>query len=425
MRDSLHAVEALAASDFQGRMKRPVARLASKAHQLATHVAASETQLAECITWAPPCFQRWTSNEDERIRTMVGDLGASSDWSAIAARLGNGRTAGGVEARWRGLTSGGGPKRPRWRADEDERLTELVRAAPDRGRPGMWDRIALSFPDRTASAVKSHWEAMNGQRPRKKARTDEPPSKTLEKSQKIRCLQDNPKQKGTACRDRYEKYKSATTVKEFYEKEGTPADLDHDIGKGFIEVIQPTPAPLIAGDPDRKKRPREGPAAPRWSSDEEARLRQIVEAERKAIAGGAPKAGVGDRVAVALGANRTGGAVSQHWKVMNGGAVAAGAARWTPIEEQRLRQLVEAERAANRGECRGSFWAGAAEALGTKRTDTAVRQHWQDMNSTRASKKARTDEPPPPEEEADDPLLDPFGLRAGLAALFSPWGWGS
>merc|ERR1711927_130123 len=67
-----------------------------------------------------------------------------------------------------------------------------------------------------------------------------PPSKTLEKSQKIRCVQDNPKQKGTACRDRYEKYKSATTVKEFYEKEGTPADLDHDIGRGFIEVIQPT-----------------------------------------------------------------------------------------------------------------------------------------------------------------------------------------
>ena len=47
------------------------------------------------------------------------------------------------------------------------------------------------------------------------------------------------------------------------------------------------------------------------------------------------------------------------------------------------------------------------------------------MNGQRPSKKARTDAPPPPEEEADDPLLDPFGLRAGLAALFSPWGWGS
>ena len=487
LRDSLHAVETLAASDFQGPMKRPVARLALKAHQLATHVAASETQLAERITWAPPSFwtpdedwrlerlysdecaavdaaglqgrsvradfwaraaaalgtsrtagavesrwkalragtgartQPWTSNEDERLRTMVGDLGASSDWRAIAARLGNGRTAGGVEARWRGLTSGGGPKRPRWTADEDERLTELVRAAPERAsgsaRPGMWDRIALSFPDRTASAVEHHWKDRNKKAQRHAMAAPAPPSKTLEKSQKIRCLQDNPKQKGTACRDRYEKYKSATTVKEFYEKEGTPADLDHDIGKGFIEVIQPTPAPSIAGEPDRKKRPREGPAAPRWSPDEEARLREVVEAERKAIAGGAPKAGVWGRVAAALGTNRTGGAVSQHWSAMNrGGTVtgAPGAARWTPDEEQHLRRLVEAERAP-RGYIRGSFWDGAAASLGTHRTASALKSHWEVMNGApRPSKKARTDEPPPP-EEADDP----FSLRACLASLFS------
>ena len=325
----------------------------------------------------------------------------------------------------------GGPKSPRWTADEDQRLSELVRAerASGTARPGIWDRIVTAFPDRTASAVEHHWKDLNKKAQQHAVAAPAPPSKTLEKSQKIRCLQDNPKQKGTACRDRYEKYKSATTVKEFYEKEGTPADLDHDIGRGFIEVIQPTPAPSIAGDPDRKKRSREGPPAPRWSSDEEARLRQVVEDERKAIAGGAPKTGVWDRVAIALGTNRTGGAVSQHWSAMNRGGVAGApgaAARWLPDEEQQLRRLVEAERAANRGECRGSFWAGAAEALATKRTGTAVRQHWQAMNGApRPSKKARTDEPPPPEEEADDPLLDPFGLRAGLAALFSPWGWGS
>ena len=161
---------------------------------------------------------------------------------------------------------------------------------------------------------------------------DEP----LDAAARSRRGEDNPKQKGTACRDRYEKYKSATTVKEFYEKEGTPADLDHDIGKGFIEVIQPTPAPSIqptpapsiAGDPDRKKRSREGPPAPRWSSDEEARLRQVVEDERRAIAGGAPKTGVWDRVAIALGTNRTGGAVSQHWSAMNRGAVTGAPAKF-------------------------------------------------------------------------------------------------
>ena len=58
---------------------------------------------------------------------------------------------------------------------------------------------------------------------------------------------------------RYEKYKSATTVKEFYEKEGTPADLDHDIGKGFIEVIQPTPAVARASLTGRSGRGRDLP----------------------------------------------------------------------------------------------------------------------------------------------------------------------
>ena len=114
---------------------------------------------------------------------------------------------------------------------------------------------------------------------------------------------------------------------------------------------------LAARDPDRKRqreRHRSG-----WSLDEEMRLREVIEAERRAIAGGAPKAGVWDRVAAALGTSRTGGAVSAHWQIMNRGTGAPGAARWTPDEEQKLRRLVEAERAANRGKCRGSFWDGA------------------------------------------------------------------
>ena len=44
------------------------------------------------------------------------------------------------------------------------------------------------------------------------------PSKTLEESQKIKCLLDNPKTRGMKPYNRYEKYKFATTVKEFYEK---------------------------------------------------------------------------------------------------------------------------------------------------------------------------------------------------------------
>ena len=36
---------------------------------------------------------------------------------------------------------------------------------------------------------------------------------------------------------RYEAYKSATTVAEFLEKGGTPADLTHDVGKGFVWYV--------------------------------------------------------------------------------------------------------------------------------------------------------------------------------------------
>ena len=62
----------------------------------------------------------------------------------------------------------------------------------------------------------------------------------------IACLQENPKKPGTACNLRYEAYKSATTVAEFLEKGGTPADLTHDVGKGFVWYL----------DADDGRRPR-------------------------------------------------------------------------------------------------------------------------------------------------------------------------
>ena len=69
----------------------------------------------------------------------------------------------------------GGPKRPRWTPDEDERLSELVRAAPDRARPGMWDRIALSFPDRSASAIEHRWKDLNRDSERGAVASDDAP----------------------------------------------------------------------------------------------------------------------------------------------------------------------------------------------------------------------------------------------------------
>ena len=55
-----------------------------------------------------------------------------------------------------------------------------------------------------------------------------------EETRAIACLQENPKKPGSACNLRYEAYKSATSVAEFLAKGGTPADLTHDVGKGFV-----------------------------------------------------------------------------------------------------------------------------------------------------------------------------------------------
>ena len=67
-----------------------------------------------------------------------------------------------------------------------------------------------------------------------------------EDSRAIACLQENPKKDQSKSWVRYEAYKSATTVAEFLEKGGTPADLTHDVGKGFVWYL----------DADDGRRPR-------------------------------------------------------------------------------------------------------------------------------------------------------------------------
>lgn len=101
----------------------------------------------------------------------------------------------------------------------------------------------------------------------------------------LECLQENPKRESSKSWERYEKYKVATTVGEFLELGGTPADLAHDVGKGFVayrdkgEYRKPLVAPSRARSPKVGRAPkRETPAkAPRkrpvdawevWDDDE-------------------------------------------------------------------------------------------------------------------------------------------------------------
>ena len=48
--------------------------------------------------------------------------------------------------------------------------------------------------------------------------------------------QNNPKRAASKSHARYEKYKSATTLADFYARGGTPADIKHDEAHGYLVV---------------------------------------------------------------------------------------------------------------------------------------------------------------------------------------------
>ena len=48
--------------------------------------------------------QRWSSEEDEKLKALVGVYGASGHWPTIAEKLETGRTTAGVEQHWQILT---------------------------------------------------------------------------------------------------------------------------------------------------------------------------------------------------------------------------------------------------------------------------------------------------------------------------------
>lgn len=200
-----------------------------------------------------------------------------------------------------------------------------------------------------------------------------------------------------------------------------------------VEVTAVTEGGGISGDamqPQKKVRRSRGEKVPRWTTDEEDRLRALV-------------AQYGDRawakVAESLATGRTAAGVDQHWQIMNGkrkrngkkaeqtlpmatsvaaGDGSGGAAlpeatnvvvttfdlsgggtptfvdgapaekktrtrrasgkilRWTPEEEVKLKALVEEKGTSGK-------WQAIADELGTGRTAAGVDQHWQIMSGRR------------------------------------------
>ena len=61
----------------------------------------------------------------------------------------------------------------------------------------------------------------------------------IENNASITYRQDNPKREGSKSFHRYEKYKVAKTIKEFFDLGGSKADLSFDLARGFLlGVIQ-------------------------------------------------------------------------------------------------------------------------------------------------------------------------------------------
>ena len=110
----------------------------------------------------------------------------------------------------------------------------------------------------------------------------------------LACLQENPKRDQSKCWVRYEAYKSATTVAEFLAKGGTPADLAHDVEKGYVWYLdakdsqedEPTPAMT-----EQSRRVVDGEVMPAKRARGPPKARQSVAepvAQKKSF-GGVPK----------------------------------------------------------------------------------------------------------------------------------------
>ena len=95
----------------------------------------------------------------------------------------------------------------------------------------------------------------------------------FDEARELEVLQENPKRAPSKSWERYEQYKSATTVGEFLERGGTPADLAHDVGKGFVRYLDQAGhlSPPKPKKQPKAKSPRE-PSAKR--APKEARRRR-------------------------------------------------------------------------------------------------------------------------------------------------------
>ena len=95
---------------------------------------------------------RWTPHEEEHLRTLVGQHGATGQWARIASDLGTDRTAAGVDQHWQILVG----RRKRRRSggkDDDEDGPAATAVAQPAGLPGPSAAAMPPAPAREDTAV--------------------------------------------------------------------------------------------------------------------------------------------------------------------------------------------------------------------------------------------------------------------------------
>ena len=211
---------------------------------------------------------RWNQEEDQRLLTLVEQLGTEgkSDWASIAQQLGTGRTPTAVDQHWNILTG----KRPKPSGKSPSAATG---AAGGAAFPG--------FDEEEEVLIVSDAAGLNGE-------PVGPPAEAL--GLPAEALSAVPGTGGSS----------------------VPACIDgSDLDPAAVPATFDSPAAggAAAGEP-KKKRQRSGGVSVRWSETEDATLLALVDE--------LGSKGHWAEIAERLGTGRTGPGVDQHWNILTG-----------------------------------------------------------------------------------------------------------
>jgi hypothetical protein len=120
---------------------------------LCHHVPGSTATVPPPVKLAGPSRQKFTADEDSRLRAIVAEVG-ESDWAAVSRRMGT-RSARQCRERFRNCLADSVKNQP-WTDAEDKLLTDQVSL-----HGSKWSLIVSSFPSRSEVNIKNRWTLLS------------------------------------------------------------------------------------------------------------------------------------------------------------------------------------------------------------------------------------------------------------------------